>query len=289
VTRLVITNNSNDRLKAMRRLRRRGGRADGVFVVDGYRQLLRAVDAGAVVREVYAAPELFLGADDAALLRRARRAGARVCELSGPAFRSISSNVRPDGLAAVVERWPIALPADAGEWPLLLVCDSIERPGNLGALIRTACAAGATGLISCDAATDIFHPEAVRGSVGTLFDVHVSESRAARAVPWLRRHAVAIAVASPSGRTPYWEVDWTGSTAVVVGSERHGVSNAWLAAADTTVRIPMPGFADSLNVAVAAGIVLFEAARQRARPTRASHGSRQRPSLISGTGPVRAT
>jgi RNA methyltransferase, TrmH family len=261
--RLSITSTSNDRLKAVRRLRRR--RQAGVVLIEGHQALRRALAAGAAVREVYAAPELFLGEEDAGLVSRAERRGARVLLVGGAAFASISSRVRSDGLAALVERPPtnlrrLHLPPSA----LLVVAEGIERPGNLGTIVRTTSAAGADALIVCDSPADVFHSETVRGSVGTVFGHLLAETSADLALPWLSERGVRILVATPGGSRPYWETDYTGPAAVVVGSERHGVTDRWLAAAAETVRIPMVGGTDSVNVAVAAGVVLFEAARQRA-------------------------
>ncbi len=261
--RSTITSSANDRLKAVRRLARRRDRT--VFLAEGHRQLRRALDGEAVVRVLYAAPELFLGAEDADLVALAARRGAEVVEVGAAAFRSISTGPRPDGLLAVVERWPTALaslPIDGS--PLLLVAQGVERPGNLGTIVRTACSSGATGLLACDAATTVFHPDAVCGAVGTLFHLPVAECVTDEAVPWLRERDIGIVVATPAGDRPFWDADLGRPVALVVGSERHGVSPAWLDAADETIAIPMPGPSDSLNVAVAAGIVLFEAVRQRA-------------------------
>lgn len=260
--RSTITSSANDRLKAVRRLARRS--QSDVFLVEGHRQLRRALEARAVVREVYAAPELYLGSSDDELVARAERRGTRVTVLGESAFRSISGCTRPDGLLAVVERWPTALSTlPILPRPLLLVAQGVERPGNLGTIVRTACTSGATGLVACDVRTGLFHPDTVRGSVGTLFHVPAAECATADALPWLRDHGIGIVVATPEARRPLWEVELAGPVALVVGSERHGVSREWREAADETLSIPMPGASDSLNVAVAAGIVLFEAVRQR--------------------------
>jgi TrmH family RNA methyltransferase len=162
-----------------------------------------------------------------------------------------------------------------GKRPLVVVADAVERPGNLGAIVRTACAAGASALVVSDGVADLFHRETVRGSVGTLFQLPLGETRRDAAVPWLQEQGLRLLVTSPHGGRPYWEPDYRGSCAVVVGSERHGGDSRWLAAADDVLRIPMPGPADSLNVAVATGIVLFEAARQRT-PERAPAPGRPR-------------
>ena len=153
---------------------------------------------------------------------------------------------------------------ELGRHAFVVVADGVERPGNLGTLARTACGAGASALVVSDGRTDPFHPEAVQGSVGTIFHLDVVEADPAPAIDALRRRGVRVVVATPDGGVAFWDADLTGPLAVVVGSERHGVGAGWLAAADERVAIPMTGAADSLNVAVAAGVVLFEAARQRA-------------------------
>jgi TrmH family RNA methyltransferase len=275
--RSTITSSANDRLKAVRRLART--RHASSFVVEGHRQLRRALDARATVRAVYAAPELFLGDSDPGLVARAERRGAEIVELGARAFRSISTGVRPDGVLAVVERWPTAIGSlPLGPRPLLLVAQGIERPGNLGTIVRTACSAGADALVACDARADLFHPDTVRGAVGTLFHVPLAQCTTDEALPWLRRRGLRIVVAAPDGERALWDAHLDGPVAVVVGSERHGVSPQWRNAAHETVSIPMPGPSDSLNVAVAAGVVLFEAVRRRAvserqPPLHALHGT----------------
>ena len=153
------------------------------------------------------------------------------------------------------------LPAD----PLVLVAEGVGRPGNLGTIVRSTCAAGADALVVADGRTDLFRAETVRGSVGTLFRLALAGSTTAETIAWLRAHDLRIVVATPDADRPCWDVDLGGyAEAIVVGNERHGVAAAWLDAADETVSVPMfAGPADSLNVAVAAGVVLFEAARQR--------------------------
>ena len=263
MTRAVITSIHNERLKAVRRLQR-VHEPRRVFLVEGYRQLRRALEAGARVCEIYTAPELYLGSDDAALVSLAERRGARVFELGRRAYESISSHVRPDGIIAIVERWSTPLEGTlCGARPLLVVAEAVERPGNLGTVIRAACAAGSTGLVVCGGRTDVFHPETVRGSVGTLFHLPIAQATTADTVRWVRARGVRIVVATPAAQRAHWEADYTSPVAIVLGSERHGVTDAWLTPAGEEVCIPMPGPANSLNVAIAAGVVLFEATRQR--------------------------
>lgn len=260
--RSTITSTSNGRLKAVRRLARRP--APDLVLAEGQRALRAALTAGLRVREVYAAPELFLDEEDAELVLRAELAGAHVVEVGTDAFRSASANVRPDGLLALVARPPTGLARLKIERsPLLVVAEAIERGGNLGTIARTACAAGAHALVVANGRTDVFHRDVVRGSVGTVFQLPVAAAASERAVAWLLEHDVRIVVASPDGERPYWAADYRGAVAVVLGNERGGVGETWLRAADETAAIPMSPPADSLNVGVAAGIVLFEAARQR--------------------------
>jgi RNA methyltransferase, TrmH family len=147
--------------------------------------------------------------------------------------------------------------------PLLLVAESIEKPGNLGTMLRTAEAAGAAGVIVADPTTDPFNPNVVRASLGTLFTVPLAVADSAAVVAHLRRHGVRILAATPAGAVAHHAADLTGAVAIVIGSEQYGLTDTWLDAADQRVVIPMPGSVDSLNAAMAAGVLLFEAVRQR--------------------------
>ena len=260
----MISSSANERLKRLRRLRakRRDRDDEGVFLVEGYRELRRAVDAGVEITELYTSPPLFLGENEPALIESV---AATVYEVSPDAFASIAARDRPDGLLAVARQLDTSLdrldvPAVADG--LLLVAEGVERPGNLGTMLRTAAAAGVAGVVVVDPKTDLFAPEAVRASVGTLFAQPVSIATAADAAAWLQARQVKVVTASPDGDVDHWDVDMTGPVAIVVGSEQHGVTPVWLDAADTVARIPMAGV-DSINVAAAAAVMLFEAIRQR--------------------------
>jgi TrmH family RNA methyltransferase len=179
---------------------------------------------------------------------------------------------RPDGLLAVVPQRHLGLgelapPPD----PLLLVCERIEKPGNLGTMLRSADAGGVHAVIVCDRCTDLHNPNTVRASIGTLFSLPVAEAPSAEAVRWLKERGIAIVAATPSATQHPADIDLARGAAIVVGAEQYGLTDAWLEAADLRVRIPMLGQADSLNVAAAATILIYEAARQRrARAARAS-------------------
>jgi len=144
------------------------------------------------------------------------------------------------------------------------VIDRPEKPGNLGAILRTADAAGVDGVIVCGG-VDVYNPNVVRASLGTLFTVPVAEATPEAAIAWLRQRGIRLVATTPDAVTPYTAVDLTGPVAIVMGSEAEGLSAQWLAAADVRVVIPMFGQADSLNLATATALLLYEVVRQRRR------------------------
>jgi TrmH family RNA methyltransferase len=257
-----ISSLANPQVKALVRLRERRERdGTGRFLVEGYRELARAVEAGLALETVYACPALFLGGNEPRLLSAA---AAPVVELGEAAFRKVSYRDRPEGLLAVARQFPTGLDRlDLSGAPLLLVVEAIEKPGNLGTMLRAADAAGATGVVVCDPTTDPFNPNVVRASLGTLFTVPLAMATSTDTIHHLRAHSVAAVATTPHTSMTLWEADLTGPCAVVIGTEQYGLSDAWLRAARDRVRIPMAGSADSLNAATAAGIALFEAVRQR--------------------------
>jgi TrmH family RNA methyltransferase len=186
--RLFITSPSNARLRAVRKLGR--ARSRELILVEGGRAIRGALAGAVVVQELYVAPELFLGTEDAPLIADAERRGARVVEVGANAFATLSRDRRPDGLLALVERPAtglarLALPAA----PFVVVAAGIERPGNLGTIVRTACAAGADALVVADPCTDVFHRDVVRSSVGTVFRLPLAATTGERAIAWLRASA----------------------------------------------------------------------------------------------------
>ena len=262
-----ISSLQNPRVKQLVRLRDRRPRDEaGVFLVEGYREIRRALEQRVLLRELYYSPGWFLGGNEPALIREAAAAGAGLFELTKEAFAKIAYRERPDGLLAVAPQWKrrlddFALPAG----PLLLVVEAIEKPGNLGTILRSADAAGCHAVIVCDPVTDIFNPNVVRASTGVLFSVPLFVEPSAAVFAWLQRHRIRIVATTPAAREVYTDVDLRGPLAVVMGSEQYGLSEFWLRNADLPVRIPMAGQADSLNVAMATIITLFEAVRQRRR------------------------
>ncbi|AHF90116.1 rRNA methyltransferase [Opitutaceae bacterium TAV5] len=286
-----ITSLQNPRIKQLVKLRDRRPRDEaGVFLVEGYRQIRRALEKNVRINELYFAPDWFLGENEPALIAQAQAAGATAIELSREAFAKVAYRERPDGLLAVAPQWRHSLDDLAG-WleaartpagtagaagaagagvgriperaPFLLVVEAIEKPGNLGTILRSADAAGVDALIVCDPVTDLFNPNVVRASTGVLFSVPVivAESRPVR--EWLRARGIRAVATTPSATVLHTGADLRGPLAIVMGSEQYGLSDYWLAEAEERVRIPMAGQADSLNVAMATIITLFEAVRQR--------------------------
>ena len=263
---MEITSPGNPRVKALVALRRRRTRAEqGVTLVEGYEELDLALRAGVRPRELYTCPELSAG-DPRDVAERARDAGADVYVLSRAAFEKAAYREGPDGWLAVVPELETGLAAlDLGERPLLLVCGGVEKPGNLGSVLRTADAAGATAVISVDPVTDWGNPNVVRASKGAVFSVPVASCGTEEFLAWAAAYdGLGVIATTPDTDAYVTDLDLTGPVAILVGSEKYGLSERLLRAANVRAKLPMFGRVDSLNVAVTAAIVAYEAVRQRA-------------------------
>ena len=260
-----ITSLQNPRVKQLVKLRDRRPRdAAGVFMVEGYRQIRRALEKNVTLQELYFSPDWFLGENENALIKQAEESGALLIELSKDAFAKVAYRERPDGLLALAPQWERSLDdLKLPEEPFLLVVEAIEKPGNLGTILRSADAAGCDGVIVCDPVTDIFNPNVVRASTGVLFSVPLVVAESEQVHAWLKSKNIRIVATTPAAEQLYTDTDLRGPMAVIMGSEQYGLSDFWLQNADQPVRIPMAGQADSLNVAMATIITLFEAVRQR--------------------------
>ena len=261
----VITSVTNAKVKHLVRLRNRRYRDDSEsFVIEGYRELSRAVAAGIAIEELYACEPLYLGSNEPSLVDDVIATGARLVRLDEAPFRKAAYRDRPEGLLAVAAQFDTALanlivPSD----PLILVVESIEKPGNLGTMMRTADAAGVHAVVVADATTDPFNPNVVRASIGSVFTVPLAIASTNETLAWMGGHDVRPIVTTPDASVLYWDADFRGSVAVVIGSEQYGLTDPWLDIEGAAVRIPMVGTADSLNAAMATGVTLFEAIRQR--------------------------
>lgn len=254
----------NPRVKAAVRLRQRRQRdSSQCFLIEGYRELLRAYEGGQAVKTLFICPELFLGSNEEALIDIWKQKAAEIFCCSERVFRKLSYRDRPDGLLAIAPQQHRSLDDLPEEASLLVVAEAIEKPGNLGTILRSADGVAVDGVIVCDRCTDLFNPNVVRASVGTLFTRPVFEASTKETLAFLRKRGFQIAAATPGGQKVYTQVDLTGKLAIAVGTEQLGLSDTWMLEADVQVRIPMRGVADSLNVATATTLLLYEVLRQR--------------------------
>jgi TrmH family RNA methyltransferase len=259
-----ITSPANPRIRQLVALRRRRIRErTAVSLVEGHQELSVALAAGVRPCALYYCPELVTG-DALRTVDQVAALGAEVIQVSRPVFGKIAYRESPDGWLAVVPAVRAELSRlEIGARPLLLICARVEKPGNLGAMIRTADAAGLAAVIAADSVTDWGNPNVVRASKGTVFSVPVASATSAEVLPWLAEHALTLVATTPDADLLLTDADLTGPTAIAVGPENDGLSAQWLARADIKVRIPMFGRADSLNVATSAAIAIYEAVRQR--------------------------
>lgn len=266
---IAITSLANPRVKETVKLRQRSHRDEsGLMLAEGFRDLLRAVKSGWKPRAVFFCEDLFLkGENEPGLLDACRKAGAELVACTQPVFEKMAYRERPDGLLAVGPQIRHTLDSlTLSPTPLVIVAEAVEKPGNLGTLLRSADGAGAEAVIVCDRCTDICNPNVVRASTGMVFTMPVVEAGREDVLAFLNRHHFAILAATPHAAGTLWQADMRGPTAILVGTEQYGLSEFWLNAATLRVRIPMLGRADSLNVATAGTILLFEAVRQRHDP-----------------------
>lgn len=261
----VLRSLQNPRIKQLVALREsRQRKRSGLTRVDGARELLRALEAGLVPEAVFVAEGLRAEGETVTALARCSATGIHVQPVSDDVYRKIRYGERDDGICATLA-WQegrlddLPRPAD----PFWLVLEGIEKPGNLGALLRSADAAGVDGVILADPACDPANPNVVRASMGTLFTQPVVRCTGTEAIAWLQGHDCAIVLTRPQAERAWHQAALAGPVAIVSGSESAGLTSAWRAAATEEVVLPMAGFADSLNLAAATAVLLYEVVRQR--------------------------
>ena len=259
-----ITSTRNPRVRAALALRDRRERdRTGLTLVDGARETLRALQAGVTLETVFLCRDLVHGESGAALLERIGE-GSHLVEIGRAAHDRLAYGQRGDGVVAVIRPPLRSLGALLPQKDALVaVLAGVEKPGNLGAILRTADGAGLDALLVADAATDLFNPNTIRASLGTVFSLPVVAAPAVEVRAWLRDHGLQAVVARVDGAITYDAVDYRGPTAFVLGSEALGLDASWSGSDVTAVRLPMLGLADSLNVAATAAVLFYEARRQR--------------------------
>jgi TrmH family RNA methyltransferase len=243
------------------------------ILIDGAREIRRAVESGVDALELFVCPDLCSRSGTSEIAAQLTDRFQDVLHLTGSVFEKLSYGHRQEGLLAVVRTpektlenlglEPSSEDPAGGELPLLGIVESAEKPGNLGAIVRTADAAGFTAVVSADGTTDLYNPNCIRASLGTVFSLPTCAASTEETLAWLHAQQIGILVARVDGSVPYTQVDMRGPVAIVLGSEAEGVSPTWCGEGVTAVRLPMLGQADSLNLSAAAAVLFYEARRQR--------------------------
>lgn len=284
----TITSAQNRKVKELLTLveKSKARSAAGLFVVEGQRELGHCLDAGFIPETLFICGEVMAVQNNAvnvaktghlaeniegkdgldALVAKAEALNPRLGVVQIPAFlyEKVAYRGSTEGIIAEVHSVPRSLEdLRLGESPLVMVLESVEKPGNLGAVLRSADAAGADAVIVCDPLTDIWNPNLIRSSVGAVFSVPVAVCTSADAIAFLKERGIRILTAQLQDSEWYYDTDMTGATALVMGTESTGLTQAWRDSADAHIKIPMLGRLDSLNVSVSAAVLLYEAVRQR--------------------------
>lgn len=260
-----ITSLQNPRIKNLVRLQERSHRRrQKRFVIEGLREIQRALQVGWPVEALFFCDDLFREAEAFSLLESAEARGVELVALSADAFRKCAYRENPDGLLAIaVERESGLSDLPQRDPALFIVLEGIEKPGNLGAIIRTANAASVDGIILLNSVTDPFNPNAIRSSQGAVFDLPIASCDSAQLRDFLARRFIQLCVLTPEAPALLWQADLRQPLALLFGAEDKGVSNQWLQPDTLTTRLPMHGVSDSLNLAATVAIATFEALRQR--------------------------
>ncbi len=259
---LDISSLQNPRIKQLVALEKpRERRHQGLFVVEGAREVSLAVQSGLELRSLFICPSVFKADEDYPISEG--RAG--VFHLTEEVFAKVAVREGTGGVMALFESREHGLEQlPETENPLYLIIEKVEKPGNIGAILRTADAAGLSGVIVCDQATDFYNPNVIRSSVGCVFTVPVARASNEEVLAYIRQRNIrSYAAALTDTATPYHQHDFTAPSAILLGSEADGLSEFWLRNSDEQVIIPMRGRIDSMNVSNAAAVLVFEALRQR--------------------------
>ena len=271
----TITSVHNPRIRQLLLLQQKSAerRKAGLFVVEGRRELQHCIDAGYEIDTVFYSEELGVRSEELGrppLIPLKGEDGSRLAtsnqllKVSGSLYERIAYRGSTEGVIALVRSRSLTL-ADLqlGEAPLVMVLERVEKPGNLGAVLRSADAAGVDAVIECDPLTDLYNPNLIRSSIGAVFTVPCVACSSDECIAWLKDNGISILTAQLQDSSLYYDTNMTGPTAIVMGTEATGLTEAWRQAADAHIRIPMLGRLDSLNVSVSAAILLYEAVRQR--------------------------
>ena len=270
----IITSAQNPKIKNLLLLQEKSKarREQGLFVVEGRRELEHCLEAGFKVRTVFICPEIIDSAENYFSQGFAKNQFSAessavdvvVIEIPEPLYRKVAYRESTEGIMAEVEYRSLSLrDLKLPENPLVMVLESVEKPGNLGAVLRSADAAGVDAVIFCDPLTDLYNPNLIRASIGAVFTVPTVAASSEETIAFLQERGIQILTAQLQDSSLYYDIDMRRGTALVMGTEATGLTDLWRKAASAHIRIPMLGRLDSLNVSVSAAILLFEAVRQR--------------------------
>lgn len=268
-----ITSAQNPKIKELLALQEKSKerKKKGLFVVEGRRELLHCIEAGYDPFTLFLCPEIISSDDrreiEQAIMDGNRTTGQRmpaVIEIPQHLYDKVAYRGGTEGVIAEVYCKDMGLETLAlKENPLVVVLEAVEKPGNLGAVLRSADAAGADAVIVCDPLTDMYNPNLIRSSIGAIFTVPVATASTEECINWLKDKGIKIYTAQLQDSEWYYDTDMKGGSAIVMGTEATGLTDTWRMAADAHIKIPMLGQLDSLNVSVSAAILLYEAVRQR--------------------------
>jgi len=257
-----ITSTQNAKIKHLLQLQQKSSlrRSEGLFVVEGMRELTHCVENGYDVDCIYCCETAIKDAGSLSAVGK----NSRIISVSDNVYDRIALRGTTEGVVAVVKARKTRLSdLRLSDRPLIVVLESVEKPGNLGAVLRSADAANADALIVCDQLTDLYNPNIIRSSIGAIFSVPTVACTTDECIDFLRQNNIKILTAQLQDSKLYYDTDMTCPTAIVMGTESTGLTNKWREVANAHIRIPMLGQLDSLNVSVSAAILLFEAVRQR--------------------------
>ncbi len=258
-----ITSPQNPKIKNLKKLEKTSERREqNLILIEGLREIVLAHRAGYEIESLFVCEEIFTDSKEYPF--KELKAINQQFSISRAVYDSLAYRETTEGIIVTAKpksHSPESISLKSNS--LILVIEAVEKPGNLGAMLRNCDAAGVDAVIICDAKTDIYNPNVIRSSIGTVFTNQIAVCETKGAIEFLNKNSITTYAAELSATKFYYEQNFKNATAIVVGTEATGLSSEWLNAADEKIKIPMLGEIDSLNVSVSAGILLFEAVRQR--------------------------